>query len=65
MPHVLANTCPCARAKDEIVFVHGSTVLPQPSFGLEFVSIGTIDSLMAPYNSGVHADTVTSRNVRP
>jgi hypothetical protein len=64
MPYVLADTSSCAGAEDEIMLVHGSTVLPEPSLWLEFVGIWTIDIFVTPYNSGVHANAVTSGNLR-
>ena len=64
MPYVLANTSACAGAQDETMLVQSSSILSQPSLGLEFIHIRAENVLVVPYQLGVHADITTGGNIR-
>jgi len=63
MSYVLADTSACAGAKNEIVLVQSSRILPQPSPGLETAHVWTKDILVVPYNRGVHTNVITGRDM--
>ena len=64
MSYILAYEGPGSGAEDEIVLVHGSGVLAQPSLGLERMRIWAVDIFIVSDNGGVHADAIPGRNMR-